>query len=109
MSKRVAVCFALCLLIAVGGWAGAQPGPGEAKKAEAGSERYIVTGMGSSAILLETTSGKTWSYQMSLHAQTGVWLPVKRLDTPEEVNEFLKVQNMMIQIEHDRQRAKDGK
>jgi hypothetical protein len=84
MSQRWLIPALVLALAGLAGWAVAQPGPGGPKKGD-GPPRFAVAATGSSAVLLETATGKTWVLNQALDGSS-VWLPVRRLDTEEEVH-----------------------
>jgi hypothetical protein len=90
MSQRWLIPALVLLLAGLAGWAVAQPGPGGPKKGD-GPPRFAVAATGSSAVLLETATGKTWVLNQALDGSS-VWLPVRRLDTEEEVHQWMKAE-----------------
>src|SRR5262245_17544227 len=91
MSKRFVLPAFAVALVCLGGWALAQQAPPAAKQEalganppEAPASRYSVSPAGTTAVLLDTASGKTWVLQHSAVGEP-VWVPARRLDTADEV------------------------
>jgi hypothetical protein len=88
MSKRTAAILLVAALVGLGGWALAQSDPrsGPPKKAEGepGAVRYAVSGSGAKAILVDVTTGKTWQLRESADGRTAAWLPLTRIDDPQQ-------------------------
>lgn len=82
MSKRYLAGASALVLLVAGGWVVAQPRPlGEPLTVQPAA-RYAVTGMGESAVLLDTASGKTW--QLTKVGGESRWLPIDRVDDKDE-------------------------
>jgi hypothetical protein len=91
MSKHfLVIVFSVCLA-GVGGWALAQPRQPGQPAADNARGRYAVSAAGQSAVLLETTTGRTWVLAQSVEG-TSVWLPAHRLDSDEQLHEWLKLE-----------------
>src|SRR5262249_33264257 len=87
----------------LGGWALAQQAPPAAKQealgakpAEAPASRYSVSPAGTTAVLLDTASGKTWVLQHSAVGEP-VWVPARRLDTADEVRRWQELEEVRRQ------------
>src|SRR5262249_29891079 len=72
---------------------GAKQEPPGAKPAESPAGRYSVSPAGTTAVLLDTASGKTWVLR---HAAVGepVWVPARRLDTADEVRRWQELEEV---------------
>src|SRR5262245_55672529 len=87
MSRSYLIGIVVVGLVALGSWALAQqerPG-GKGPAAEGGP--FVVSPAGDTAVLLETKSGKTWVLRRSVEGDA-VWLPAKRIDSPEEAHRW---------------------
>jgi len=63
---------------------------------------FAVSPVGQSAILVETSSGKTWEMTRSAEGQV-VWLPCKRIDSEKEAEEWRQIENRKRQqLEEER-------
>jgi hypothetical protein len=73
------VCFSL-------GWPGLT-GVDSAHAQQSGPEgHFVVSSSGESSVLLDTRTGKSWKLVPSADkASPSVWLPIERLETPNEV------------------------
>ena len=85
MTRRSVIIALVVGMLALGGWAWAQQkvtGP-----VPLFSGPFAVSQVGQSAILLDTSSGKTWELTHSADGQA-VWLPGKRIDSEKEAEEW---------------------
>jgi hypothetical protein len=109
MFKRMVVATLAGVLVCAGGWALAQQaapqaetGSGEAKKSKDKDRkkgerkmgtgtpgRYTVATAGSSAVLLDTATGKTWVLHRPRDGRA-VWLPAQRVDSEEDAKKLLE-------------------
>ncbi|MBI3407741.1 MAG: hypothetical protein HY040_05220 [Planctomycetes bacterium] len=85
-----AVCVAL---LSLAGWALAQQGQPGPKKTE--GERYMVAPAGDGAILLETTTGKTWV--MRMNTDPSYWLPAMRFDREEDFQAWREAERKKVE------------
>jgi hypothetical protein len=100
MMKTSHVVFGLvAVLVGVAGWALGQQAQPEPRKAEA-SAGYSVASAGDGAILIETTTGRTWLLHRSIDGARSAWLPIERIDAPE------KARTWWIEQEEQRLRLK---
>jgi hypothetical protein len=97
MTQRLLIPTLVLALVGLAGWTLAQPGPGGPKKGD-GAARFAVSAAGTALVLLDGSAGKTWVLNQALDGSS-VWLPVKRLDTEEQVHQWLKAER-----EHSAQR-----
>lgn len=90
MSKRIVVVALLLFLVGICGWAVAQQNQPERAFGKMGLpvSRYTAVAAGQSAILLDTTSGKTWVMTQGVDGDSA-WLPAQKLDTNEAAQEWL--------------------
>jgi hypothetical protein len=80
MSRPVIVFVAVVLLIAC---ASAQPFQ---SKNDADHDNFAVSSVGDSAVLIDTQTGQSWLLQHPVSEyMPSVWIPMKRLDSKEEV------------------------
>jgi len=89
MSQRFLIPTLVLALAGLAGWALAQPGDGPRKGNGAG--RFAVSASGNSAVLLEGNTGKTWVLNQGADGFS-VWVPAKRLDTEEQVQQWMKAE-----------------
>src|SRR4051812_28068445 len=82
MSKRYAIALFAAVGVGVGGWALAQPGPANPRKADPDGARFAVTPAGSGAVMVESTTGRTWVLHQSADGRRAAWLPADRIDDP---------------------------
>ena len=82
MSKRFLVGVSALVLLTAGSWVVAQPKPAGEPLTIQPAARYAVTGMGDSAVLLDTATGKTW--QLTKIGGESRWLPIERVDDKDE-------------------------
>jgi hypothetical protein len=64
--------------------------------------------MGATAVMVESTTGKTWVLHTPAGAGVGVWLPAQRIDEPEKAARWLDEQ-AAIKQELARRAAEAGK
>jgi len=88
MSKRFLVPALLLGLAGLGGWAVAQQNQPERPGAVQRFSRYTALAAGQTAILLETTTGKTWLMTQSVDGDS-VWLPAQKLESEEAARRWL--------------------
>ncbi len=88
MSQRLLIPALLLALAGLTGWAVAKPGAAESRKADSAGQ-FAVSAAGSSAVLLDSGTGKTWVLAQAMDGSS-VWVPAKRLDTEEEMHQWLK-------------------
>jgi hypothetical protein len=98
MSKRYLIPVLAVGLLALCGWLFTQQARPAAEAPEAASGRYAVSPAGDTAVLLETTSGKTWMLHHSVDGTRSVWLPARRLDHDDEARQWVEKEKK-LQIE----------
>lgn len=103
MSRWYALGFLTVAVLTLGGWALAQQATPAAKEPTPASPQYMVSTSGETAVLLETTTGKTWVLHRSVYGDD-VWLLAKRIDTREEVHEWRNQQAAEKQLIAERAR-----
>jgi len=92
MSNRFLVPLLAIGLLFLGGWLLAQPaGPAPAQP-PADVSRFALTPVGDTTVLLDSRSGKTWQLRQSTDGTHLVWLPIERIDQPEEAQQWLQKQ-----------------
>ena len=92
MSQRLLIPTLVLAMAGLAGWALAQPGqdgPRKGPPPEVG--RYSVSASGNSAVLLDRSTAKTWVLNQGVDGFS-VWIPVKRLDTEEQVRQWMKAE-----------------
>ena len=91
MSKKFYVGVAIAMSLAWAGWAIAQQADAGAKAPVAveGGSSFVVAPGGSSAVLLDTKSGQTWTLNKSYEGES-VWLPAKRIVSEQEAHQWLR-------------------
>ena len=104
MSRRHVIGILVVGLLALSGWAFAQQERPGAKAAAPESGQFAVSSAGSSAVLLDTKSGKTWVLTRSVEGQS-VWLPVRRIDSEEEARDWQKQEKKTKEALGERNRA----
>jgi hypothetical protein len=89
MTRRNVIVALVVVILALGGWAWAQriQGPQGPQAPLLGGGPFAVSQVGQSAILLDTSSGKTWELTHSTDGQA-VWIPGKRIDSEKEAEEW---------------------
>jgi len=97
MSRHHVIGILVVGLLALSGWAFAQQERPGAKTAAPESGQFAVSPAGSSAVLLDTKSGKTWVLTRSVEGQS-VWLPVRRIDSEEEARDWQQREKRTKQI-----------
>ena len=95
MSKHRFLCAAMVVLLGLGGWVLAQQVQPDPKKADPGPIHLTVSPAGQSAVLLDTTNGKTWVLSRSVDG-TAVWLPARRIDSEREAREWLDREKQLL-------------
>ena len=87
MDRRYVLGFAFVALLGIGAWAlaPAQQPLGKGPSPEGG--QFLVSPAGESGVLVDTKSGKTWVLSRAVDGEP-VWLPAKRIDSPEEAREW---------------------
>jgi hypothetical protein len=95
MSKHRFLGVVLVALLALGGWVLAQQVQPDPKKADPGAGHLTVSPAGQSAVLLDTTTGKTWILSHSVDG-TAVWLPLRRIDSEREAHEWLEREKQLL-------------
>ena len=105
MTKQMMVALAAAALFTAGGWALAQPGavfPG--KTGPEGPNRYAVSASGTSAVMVDTATGRSWVLQHGADLSSTAWLPVVRIDAVDEAAAWSKIQDFTR-----RERSTDAK
>jgi hypothetical protein len=87
MNRRNVIIAMLVGLFALGGLALAQTRIQGPQPPLLGGGPFAVSPVDQSAILVETSSGKTWEMTRSAEGQV-VWLPCKRIDSEKEAEEW---------------------
>jgi len=87
MSKQLMPLALIVLVLVAGSWLLAQQ-PGAPKAAANPQGTFQVSGSGDGALLLETTTGKTWMLRRFSQGRN-VWVPVQRIDSQEEVQKLM--------------------
>lgn len=105
MSKRVIIPAVVVAALLVGGWSLAQQAQAP-KQTDPG--RFMVSPAGKSAVLLETTTGKTWLLAESADGDA-VWLPLERLNSRDQFLEWREreLKRKLIEREREIERAKE--
>ncbi|MGL4419297.1 MAG: hypothetical protein ACRCZF_01410, partial [Gemmataceae bacterium] len=78
-----------CLV--AGGWTLAQPRPQPLPLVPAQSPpgHYVVTGFKDSAVMVDSTNGKSWVLHLSVQDGTSVWVPVAKIDDLNEGSDWI--------------------
>jgi hypothetical protein len=85
MPRRVVIGLLAASLVLAAGWGFAQPKPAEEGKPAGPVGRYAVTAMDSTAVMLDTATGKTWVLTEGADkGEPPAWLPTVRIDGDEE-------------------------
>ncbi len=63
--------------------------------ADAEGDRFAVSPAGSTAVMVETATGKTWLLHHSADGSTSVWLPAERIDESDEARKWLARQEII--------------
>jgi len=105
MSRRHVIGILVVGLLALSGWAFAQQERPGAKAAAPESGQFAVSSAGSSAVLLDTKSGKTWVLTRSVEGQS-VWLPVRRIDSEEEARDWQERDKRTRRMQEEADRVK---
>jgi hypothetical protein len=103
MSRRLP----LALLVAAAGlvgWAFAQPRPAPAERGETPAGRYAVSPVGRTAVMVETATGKTWLLHETVDSRRFAWLPVPRIDDPDEAQKWLAMEES---LRRDQEKARE--
>ena len=87
MSKTLMPVALITLVLAAGSWLLGQQ-PAAPKPAANPDGKYQVSGSGDGAVLLETTTGKTWMLRRFSQGRN-VWVPVQRIDSQEEAQKLM--------------------
>lgn len=58
-------------------------------RADAEGDRFAVSSAGSTAVMVETTTGKTWLLHHSADGSTSAWLPADRIDDSDEARKWV--------------------
>ncbi len=58
-------------------------------RADAEGDRFAVSSLGSTAVMVETATGKTWLLHHSADGSTSAWLPAERIDDSDEARKWL--------------------
>jgi hypothetical protein len=105
MSKRIALATVGVVALTLTGWALAQQAQPAPKKADGESPRYMVAPAADGAVLLETSTGKTWLLHRSVAAQgvSAYWLPAIRLEGVDDLIRFQKEEEVRIRQEAARE------
>lgn len=88
MSKRFVAPALVVTLAGAGAWAFAQQGRPAPTQTE--PPRYTVATAGNSAVMVETTTGKTWFLQPGNDDMSVLWLPIERIDDPAHARKLLE-------------------
>jgi hypothetical protein len=109
MLKRSIGATAVAVLVVAGGWLLAQAGPAGAKKADAEVGRYAICPMGATAVMVDTTTSKTWVLHPGAEETSHAWLPAERIDDAQEARKWMIEQTDRLerQRDEDRRRAFD--
>jgi hypothetical protein len=91
MSQRFLIPTLVLALAGLAGWALAQPGGGAGPRKGDGAGQFAVSAAGNSAVLLDRSTGKTWVLNQAVDGSS-VWVPAKRLDTEEQVQQWMKAE-----------------
>jgi hypothetical protein len=89
MSRRVVSLMVVVAILTLGSWGLAQQAQPIQKKSDVPGGRFAVSPAGTSAVLLDTTTGKTWILHHSVTGTSAAWLPAQQLNTDEEVVKWI--------------------
>jgi hypothetical protein len=105
MSKQITVAMAGAGILCLCGWVLAQQAQPAAKKADGESPRYMVSPAADGAVLLETSTGKTWVLHRSGAARgiSAYWLPAIRLEGADDLIRFQNEEEARQSMEAARQ------
>ena len=78
-------------------WAFAQQTQPASKRSEPHEERFAVSSVGSTAVMVEATTGRTWVLRHSLDHHSAAWLPLERIDEPEKALIWLEKEEILKQ------------
>ena len=95
MSKTMSLSAVIVAALAFGGWLLAQQAQPDRQKADTGPVHFTVSPAGNSAVLLETTTAKTWVLSHSVDG-TAVWLPARRIDSEREARDWLEREKELL-------------
>src|SRR5580692_3443717 len=96
MDRRHVLGIALVAILAVGAWSWSQAQQPGGKGPAPGGEQFLVSPTSESAVLLDTKSGKTWVLTRAIDGES-VWLPAKRIDSPDEAQKWRMVQKRIAE------------
>ena|SRR6267378_2778836 len=97
MSKRFIIALVAVIAVGLCGWAFAQQGQPTARKTDAEGGRFAISSVGTSAVMIEITSGKTWVLRHSADGRSAAWLPVERIDDPKKAEMWLEREEALKQ------------
>jgi hypothetical protein len=106
MNRRNVIIALLVGLFALGGLALAQTRIQGPQPPLLGGGPFAVSPVGQSAILVDSSSGKTWEMTRSAEGQV-VWLPCKRIDSEKEAEEWRQVENKKRQQLEEEMRTRE--
>ncbi|HLW68875.1 MAG TPA: hypothetical protein VKS79_26425 [Gemmataceae bacterium] len=95
MTRRNVVVALVVVITVFGGWAWAQQRI-QLNPPNSFGGPFAVSQVAQSAILVDTSSGKTWELAHSVDGQA-VWLPGKRIDSEKEAEEWRQHEKKMRQ------------
>ena len=86
------IVFALVGLLLIAGGSLAQPvkdspAPG---RYQVVSFKAAISALGDMSLLVDTWSGKTWKLGVPTGSSETAWIPISRLDTPEQLKDWAK-------------------
>jgi hypothetical protein len=107
MSRRSAALLLIVGLVGVGGWALAQPGAPAPPRAPAEAGRFAVSTSTNKSILLDAATGKTWLLHESAEGHRAAWLPIDRIDDPQEAAKWRAEQEELRREQEERRRRSE--
>jgi len=103
MSKRFLVPALLLGLAGLCGWAVAQQNQPERQGTVQRSNGYAALAAGQTAILLETTTGKTWVMTQGVDGDSA-WLPAQKLESEDAARQWLAKERQRVEAMTEVQR-----
>jgi hypothetical protein len=95
MNWRFVLGLTVVAILVAGAWGLTQAQQAGGKQPPT-SDQFLVSPAGETAVLLDTKSGKTWVLTRSIDGES-VWLPAKRIESPEEAQEWRQNQKHLAE------------
>jgi hypothetical protein len=95
MDRRFVIGLTVVAILVACAWGLTQAQQPGGKQPPA-SDQFLVSPAGETAVLLDAKSGKTWVLSRAIDGES-VWLPAKRIDSPDEAQAWREVQKRRAQ------------